>query len=285
MNDSEFSDGSGLETYDFSARRYDQQTGHFPNPDALSDKFYQWSPYSYSFNNSVRYADPTGMAPDDIIVTTKKGKELFTLDDGKKEITYETVDQLYKDKTQWFEPLADNFMPLKSISANLETALEVKHFTWNQIDEFASKDRRILAYASYGEGDWKVKKQGADGYTMSTVDGKPYWSDAIGQIPFAVDYFKGRLEAHGNYGRAIRETISTGRKYANGIPIPFLNTTDYSNGYDNYFILRGALYAAEKYSLRDGQLSTGSKPYIPSNLGNRIWYKDAIPYLNLKKTR
>lgn len=64
LQSKEFSDDSGLELYDFSARNYDPQTGHFPNPDALSEKFYQWSPYNYSFNNPIRFSDPTGMAPD-----------------------------------------------------------------------------------------------------------------------------------------------------------------------------------------------------------------------------
>lgn len=140
------------------------------NPDPLADKFASLSPYNFVENNPINKVDPKGLSAEDIIVTTKKGKQLFTLDDGKKEITYKTVDQLYKDKTQWFEPLADNYMPLKSIDANLGTASEVKHFTWEQVDEFSSKDRWMLSYQQGGSGDWKKSKQGADGYTMSTVD-------------------------------------------------------------------------------------------------------------------
>ena len=65
LQSKEFSDGSGLELYDFSARMYDQQLGRFPNPDALAESFYQWNPYHYSYNNPIRFGDPTGMAATD----------------------------------------------------------------------------------------------------------------------------------------------------------------------------------------------------------------------------
>ncbi|TDO28709.1 RHS repeat-associated protein [Sediminibacterium goheungense] len=67
----EFSDGSGLEWYDFSARLYDQQIGRFSNVDPLSEKFYQWCTYNYSFNNPIKFGDPTGMAPFDWVMRTK----------------------------------------------------------------------------------------------------------------------------------------------------------------------------------------------------------------------
>lgn len=57
----EFSDGSGLEMYDFDARFYDQQLGRFFTQDPLSGATPRWSPYTYGFDNPSRYLDPTGM--------------------------------------------------------------------------------------------------------------------------------------------------------------------------------------------------------------------------------
>ena len=59
--DKEFSDGSGLEIYDFSARTFDPQIGRLFQIDPLSEVSRRWTPYVYSGNNPIRYTDPDGM--------------------------------------------------------------------------------------------------------------------------------------------------------------------------------------------------------------------------------
>jgi RHS repeat-associated protein len=63
LNSNEFSDNSGLELYDFSARNYDPQIGRFWSGDAKADKLVQWSPYSYAVNNPILFVDPDGKFP------------------------------------------------------------------------------------------------------------------------------------------------------------------------------------------------------------------------------
>ncbi len=47
------------------------------SPDPLAEEFPSWSPYNYVMNNPVRMTDPTGLAPNDVIITGKKAKEAF----------------------------------------------------------------------------------------------------------------------------------------------------------------------------------------------------------------
>lgn len=179
--------------------------------------------------------------PNILIITRKNGDVLFVLRGGEKDsFSIMTAQSLYdKLQYQWFEPLADNYRELLYVN-NANFILEAyKVCTWEDVAKFSLVNRPSYSFYKNMEGDWKENSQGGAGYLLVLISGIPYWADAVGQIPFSVDTYRDT--------RSIIRTVQIGIEWGAGT---LTGDADYSNEYDNYFILRGAIYASKNFSYR-----------------------------------
>ena len=213
--------------------------------DRFLEKYTSFTPYNYCGANPIGRIDLNG---DTLSVVNKTGGFLFSLDDGtflKSEIK---ASDLYKRGTQWFESTAENYMPLLSVNANIRKSESFKHFTWQDIIDFAEIDRSMLSYRSHGSGDWKAEGKPANGYLLVEIEGIPYWADAIGQIPFALNDYRNYYKNSFDSEYAERNTIADGAQFANGSLWNLIFPSyDYSNTYDNAMIKRAVDWVKHRY--------------------------------------
>jgi RHS repeat-associated protein len=121
FNGKELQDELSLSWLDFGARMYMSDVSRWVAIDPLSEHMRRNSPYDFSFNNPLRFIDPDGMKPSDVIVNgmdkqgavtqlqsgvkgvsvamNNDGKLSYTLDGGKLNKGAKAIIKAIDDKT------------------------------------------------------------------------------------------------------------------------------------------------------------------------------------------
>ena len=239
----------------FTGKERDEETGYgyfgarymdhelmtmFISVDRYADKYPFISPYAYCAWNPTRLIDPSG---DTLVVVNMNGQFLFSLDNNSTKKSSIKAKDLYSKGIQWFEPNADNYMPLLTVNSNIEAIKGIAHYSWDDIESFSLTDRLMVEYRKRGSGDFK--REIAKGAFLCTVDGIPYWTDVIGQIPFVINCYRDQLMNGKTHRKATEYTINIGHLFSTG----FLSIDLHPNDADNWMIRRVCEWASKGFDI------------------------------------
>ncbi|MDE1206387.1 RHS repeat domain-containing protein [Tenacibaculum larymnensis] len=96
------------------------------SPDPLSDEFPDKSPYNFVNNNPIRFIDPLGLAPEDIIFLNNKEKEVARIITNDKNDIYVSVDtDLSVPSPIVIDTTVEKEQPIDAVGINFEWSLTV----------------------------------------------------------------------------------------------------------------------------------------------------------------
>jgi len=185
-NGKELEKDMGINLYDYGARWYDAAVGRWTSVDPLAEKYAGWSTYSYTFSNPIRYVDPNGMAPEDIIFYNAVGVEVHR-------VASKTINRVYvvnsDDGTLDFNPVTNFIQGANTV----ETAQMFVGMAPDKFSEATGVSLRFVGRANennvrQADGILTVSLQFGDNRTMDIGS-----YDAI-----SGPYGRGALE-NGNY--------------------------------------------------------------------------------------
>jgi len=161
-NGKELNDDFGLNWYDYGARYYMPDIGRWGQIDLMAEKYAPLSTYNYSFNSPIRFFDPDGSDPGDVLVAFG-GADSFSKGNvgATKGIVDNLRDTYFKEKggsakafvSQYWtrETYNGQYGPVSGLTNTLENLDAVTQDAYEYVLKNYSEGGRVILFGySYG---------------------------------------------------------------------------------------------------------------------------------------